>query len=216
MNPVTSSDTVATNRPSKPGEPTWEVAEFFPRQGDWTEADYLALDTGRLVELSDGRLEVLPMATVLHQLIVAFFYNQLHSFVQARGVGTVLFAPLPVRLWPGKYRQPDVVFLGEGRVRDPHGQPDGADLVVEVVSDGEENRRRDLVLKRAEYATARISEYWIVDPAEHRILVLVLEGDAYREAGTFGAGQAAASELLIDFSIDVDAVFAVGDAEART
>src|SRR4029077_14446721 len=26
---------------SKRGEPTWEVAQFFPTQGEWTEADYL-------------------------------------------------------------------------------------------------------------------------------------------------------------------------------
>ena len=32
-------------------------------QGDRTEEEYLALDTNRLVELSDGKLDVLPHLT---------------------------------------------------------------------------------------------------------------------------------------------------------
>ena len=45
-----------------------------------------------------------------------------------------------MRLWPGKYREPDIVYLSPQRLKDLHGQPDGADLVIEVVSEGEENR----------------------------------------------------------------------------
>src|SRR5207237_10469473 len=60
---------------SGPGEPTWEVARFYPLQGEWTEADYLALPTNQLVELSDGRLEFLPMPKHFHQMIVAFLYG---------------------------------------------------------------------------------------------------------------------------------------------
>ena len=41
----------------------------------------------------------------------------------------------------------------------------GADLVMEVVSGGEDDRRRDLETKVAEYARARIPEYWIASMA---------------------------------------------------
>lgn len=57
------------------GDPTWEVALLFPSQGEWSVADYLALNTNHLVELSDGRLEVLAMPTEQHQLIAAFLYD---------------------------------------------------------------------------------------------------------------------------------------------
>ena len=59
-------------------------------------------------------------------------------------------------------------------------QPDGADLAIEVVSEGAEARERDLETKRAEYARAGISEYWIVDPQESRITVLTLDGQTSR------------------------------------
>ena len=82
----------------------------FPLQGYWTEAEYLDLTTNRLIEYSDGYLEVLPMPTTLHQMIVAFFYESLVAFVRPQKLGRVLFAALRVRLWKGKYREPDVVF----------------------------------------------------------------------------------------------------------
>src|SRR6516225_4851976 len=98
-------------RASRKGEPAWEVAYLYPYQGEWTEAEYLALDTNRLVELSDGCLEVLPMPLISHQLIIKFLLYALDAFVIARAAGVVLFAPLPVRLWAGKFREPDIVFL---------------------------------------------------------------------------------------------------------
>ena len=93
------------------GDPTWEVAHLFPNQGAWSVADYLALDTNRLVELSEGRLEVLVMPTEQHQLIVAFLYDALKTFVRAAALGKVLFAPLRIQLWEGRFREPDLVFL---------------------------------------------------------------------------------------------------------
>src|ERR1700730_2898967 len=137
---------------SKKGEPTWEVALLFPPQGEWSEAEYLALDTNHLVELADGFLELLPMPTIFHQLIVDYLYFELKSFLMGKGLGKCLFAPLPVRLGSKKYREPDVVFLKNERLKDLRKQPEGADLVMEVVSEGEENRLRDLDVKRREYA----------------------------------------------------------------
>src|SRR5262249_18356277 len=86
-------------RMSRQGEPAWEVAFLFPCQGEWTEADYLALNTNHLVELSEGRLEVLlPVPTIFHQFIVKHLFSLLDAFVLAHASGMVLFAPLPVRL----------------------------------------------------------------------------------------------------------------------
>ena len=86
----------------------------------------------------------------------------------------------------------------------------GADLVIEVVSGEEEDRRRDLQTKRLEYAQAGISEYWIVDPQNETILVLVLDGDAYRVHGEFSRGTTATSVLLPAFAANVTAVFDAG------
>lgn len=194
---------------SQPGTPPWEIAWLLPFQGEWTEDDYLALKTNRMIELSDGCLEFLPMPTLFHQRIVKLLLFLFDQFVVAHQLGEVSMAPLPVHLWPGKYREPDIVYFQAGRVRDPRKQLEGADLAVEVVSDGNENRKRDLETKFAEYAQARIREYWIVDPQEQKITVYTLDGQTYRVHGEFGSGTQATSVLLPGFSVAVDAVFAV-------
>lgn len=201
--------TLAHPPPSRQGDPSWPVALLFPLQGQWTEGDYLALQkrTNRVVELSDGCIEVLPVPSPFYQRIVRFLFRLLESCVAALGSGEVFFAPLPIRLWPGKFRDSDVVYLRPGRIADPHRQPQGADLVLEVVSEDEEDRQRDLETKRQEYAQAGIAEYWIVDPRQERILVLTLEGAAYRVYGDFARGTTASSVLLPSFSVAVDAVF---------
>ena len=100
-------------------EPAWEVALLFPAQGAWSEEDYLYLDTNHLVEFSDGNIEVLPMPSDKHQSIVFFLSALLGAFAQKMG-GKVLFAPLRLRLWSEKIREPDLLFLADAN--DPRRQ----------------------------------------------------------------------------------------------
>lgn len=205
----------APQRKSARGEPTWEIAQFYPRQGEWTDEEYLTLSVNRFVELHNGILEVLAMPTALHQAIVGLLYELLRKFLCQQNVGQVFLAPMPVRLGPGQYREPDLVFLKPERLRTLQaiglqGQPDGADLTMEVVSPGDENRRRDVVEKREIYARAGIAEYWIIDPETATITVLVLDGTSYRVHGEFHAPATATSVLLSGFTVNVHDVFAVG------
>jgi Uma2 family endonuclease len=128
----------------------------------------------------------------------------LFAYVEAGALGEVFVAPLPVRLWEQKYREPDVVFVARGRT-EYQGYPEGADLVVEVVSDDAASRRRDLVTKRNEYSQAGVSEYWIVDPQERKVTVGDLRGGVY-EAREFGDGETASSIRLPGFELSIAAI----------
>lgn len=203
--------TLMLTRPRK-GDPAWDLATLYPGQGYWSDAEYLALthDTNRLIELSDGYIEVLPMPNVPHQRIVAMLYKLLFAFVSARDLGEVLFAPLRVRLRAGKFREPDVVFMLRRNVtRIGEEYWDGADLVMEVVSDDPKGRRRDTRDKVKDYAEAGIREYWIIDPKKRQIRVMKLSGKRYVPHGEFGAGERAGSALLKGFEVEVDAVLGI-------
>mgnify|MGYP005851981731 CR=1 FL=1 len=183
-----------------------EVAEFYPLQGQWTEEDYFALpDTNRYAELSEGRLIVPPHPTDRHQRALQNLFLRLHAFVEAHRLGVIRIAPLPVRLWPGKIREPDILFMaGEHADRigeQVYGVPN---LVVEVISPG--TRRTDRVEKFVEYARAGVEEYWLVDPDERSIEVYSLREGAYTLLGKFGPGQNASSALLVGFQTPVDEV----------
>jgi Uma2 family endonuclease len=194
------------------GEPVWPLARLYPYQGEWNEDLYFALNTNILVELSDGCLEFPAVPTFAHQLIAFYLAKLLDAHVTAHKLGLVVLAPLPVHLWPEKVREPDILFVRASRPRFRDKYPEGADLVVEIVSEGAEDRERDLVVKPKEYAQAGIPEYWIVDPQERRITVLALDGKVYREHGVFTPGQTATSLLLNGFSVDVSSVFDAGNA----
>ncbi len=178
-----------------------------PLQGFWTAEQYLRLTdhTRHLVEFTDGRMEVLPMPTQHHQLILAFLYRAFFAFLQPLG-GIVLFAALRMQIRPGKFREPDLLLLRSAA--DPRSQNRywlGADLVLEIVS--ADDPERDTVEKVADYAEAGIPEYWIVNPLDESVTVLVLDGAAYRERGIFPRGERATSKLLNGFSVSVAAMF---------
>lgn len=202
---------------SRRGEPTWEVARMYPLQGEWTAAEYLALDAagGRLIEFVDGCLEFPQMPKRMHQRIVRLLMRLIERVIEAGAGGEVLDAPFPVYVEPNRYREPDIVYQRPGRPDADADYADGADLVIEVVSDDASDRKRDLVTKRAEYAAAGIPEYWIVDPETRTIQVLTLDGvpagGEYRLHGQFKTGDTATSLLLPEFAISVDECFAAGE-----
>lgn len=180
--------------------------DLLPLQGLWTEAQYLSLTNqlNHLIEFSDGRIEVQPMPTSRHQAMLLWLYEQFKAAVRDSG-GKVLVAPLRLRIRTGKFREPDILMLFDPT--DPRYQDAfwlGADLVVEILSP--DNPARDLEDKPRDYAEAGIPEYWIVNPIDDTIRVLVLEDAAYRVHGVFGRGEQASSRHLAGFSVDVSEV----------
>lgn len=187
------------------GQPAWRMALLFPPQGSWTEQEYLALDSGRQIEFDRGCVEVLDLPTKEHQRMVRFLFLLINAFVTSRRLGEVFFAPLPVRLWNEKYREPDLIFVKQGR-EDIGKYPNGADLVIEIVSDSPSDRKRDLETKVSEYAMAGIQEYWVVDPQRTLLLVHQLVQSKY-VVETFCRGQTARSSLLEGFTVDIAELF---------
>ncbi len=198
---------------SRRGDWTWELVTEFPRQGQWTEVEYSFLTEEVRAELNSGCLEFLPIPTWIHAWIIDYLHDALKLFVRARNLGKTGTNSVRVRTTPGHVREPDVVYLKSERIPNPRQPSNGADLVMEVVSEGFGDRKQDLEEKRVEYAEAGIPEYWIVDPETESITILILPVDAseYAVHGEFRPGQQATSVLLPGFTVDVAACFAAGN-----
>lgn len=178
-------------------------------QGTWTVEQYVRLTdhTNRLLEFTDGELELLPVPTDKHQVIIAFLYRLLFPYMDRIG-GVILFAALRLHIREGKFREPDLMVLLDAD--DPRRQNAywlGADMVIEIVS--ADDPQRDTIVKRADYAEGRIPEYWIVNPTDETVTVLSLADDVAEYAGerVFRRGEAATSALLPDFSVQVSDIF---------
>jgi Uma2 family endonuclease len=213
---ISPARTLDAPRFSVPGDPTWEMAYLFPAQGKWSVSEYLSLESNWLIEFDHGCVEVLPMPGVFHQRMSRWLVRQLENYISAGHAGEVFAPPLPVRLSPHLYREPDVIYQLEQRFGRNGKELDGADLVMEIVSEGEENRRRDLITKRAEYAAAGIAEYWIIDPIAKLVTVLTLSITEYSESGVYRPGVFAGSVLLPGFEVDVAALFALAPESQDT
>lgn len=200
------SQTASQFRIAARGEPVREILDFLPEQGHWSDRLYLDL-VKRGVEFDNGMLEILPVPTRTHQLIVTFLFDLLRAFIAGRG--QVYFAGYRLGIPRSTYREPDVLYLTAEQDADAGEQfTSAASLVIEVVSPDDPDR--DYVTKREEYARANVPEYWIVDPQQRRINVLRLDNGGYVEHGQFVAGQHVTSHLLPGLTVAVDAVLSQG------
>ena len=82
-------------------------------------------------------------------------------------------------------------------------------LVVEVVSPGQDNRDRDYRYKRTEYAARQISEYWIIDPEEQRITICLWVNGQYEDTIYTGDAQLHSS-VVPDFSLSASQILSFG------
>ncbi|HBI42512.1 MAG TPA: Uma2 family endonuclease [Planctomycetales bacterium] len=190
------------------GEPAWDAERLLAAKRLLSEEEYLNLDGNYFVEFSQGRIDLLPSPTTSHQRLLACLYELLAAVNVRKKLGVVLIGPLPVRLGPGEFREPDILFVLRQHY-DLMGERfwTGADLVMEIVSPGAKSRRRDLKEKRRDYAKAGIPEYWVVDQRQVTITVLRLVGESYSVHGEFARGEIATSHLLPGFTVDVTAAF---------
>lgn len=177
----------------------------------WTYSDLEAFpDDGRKYEILDGELVVSPSPSLTHQRVAKRLFALLHEALERPRIAEVFFAPLDVVLSPTKVFQPDLLAVRWERrdeaLRDRVVEA-APDLAAEVLSPT--NRAHDRVAKRRFYARNGVREYWIVDPDEQSLEVLVLidGGLTYREHGWYGPGDRAHSATF-QLDIDLDALFA--------
>jgi Uma2 family endonuclease len=199
---VSASFTKQTYSPSAQSEQ--ELAYELLAGHLWSEEAYLIFSEtfNRPMELSDGRLVILPMPSLTHQRILRRFVDRAQAWLSTNDSGEIIFAAHPIRLWPGKYREPDaMIWLNEHKERMGERESGPPDVAVEILSPG--NEPHDTETKFAEYAQAGIPEYWIIQPSTGRVSVYILEGRAFRLAGHFGRGDRASSAVMRGFEVDV-------------
>ena len=172
-----------------------------------TYQDYAKTPEGEIWELIDGEQFIPPTPGTAHASVKVRLGSLLHEFVKARGLGQVYPAPFDVVLSDLDVVQPDLLFISNERAEivtraNVQGAPD---LVVEIRSPSTANR--DWSIKRDLYAKYGVKEYWVVDPDERRVWVMLLGDDGLEEAGSYGTGDILTSPTLVGLSIDLDDIF---------
>jgi Uma2 family endonuclease len=179
-----------------------------------TFEDYVAYDDGseNRYELVDGELVAMTPPTFRHMLIAKFIEQCLDAEIARLGLGWLCFREAGVRTGVRKSRLTDVYVLSPEQVSGLVNRAAIAQtpplLAVEVVSP--DSITRDYRYKRTEYAALEIPEYWIVDPLESRVTVLVFNEGLYDET-VFGGDQVLVSRTLPQLTLTVEQILAAGE-----
>jgi Uma2 family endonuclease len=179
----------------------------------YTYADYFRWKLEERVELIRGRIfKMSPAPNRRHQQISGNIFYELKRFVQ-RGPCEVYSAPFDVRL-PRRSAsdkdittvlQPDVCVVCDAGKLDEKGCVGAPDIVVEVLSPG--NNAKELKNKYEVYEEAGVREYWVVSPQDETVLVYTLTGGKYTASRMMVAGDSVHSTVLNGFSLDVARLF---------
>ena len=172
----------------------------------WTIEDLEQIEPkeGERYELIDGELIVTHAPNWRHQYPASRLNGALDVWSESTGLGTILQAPgLVFSQIDGVI--PDVVWISWDRLRaaeDAAGHFTlGPELVVEVLSPGADNVRRDRETKLALYSREGVDEYWIVDWQRRMMDVFRRSGDTLRLVQTLADDELLETPTLPGFSL---------------
>jgi Uma2 family endonuclease len=178
----------------------------------YTFEEYLAYNDGTdtKYELVNGELIAMPPASGLHALIMVFLYDILTSEIKRLNLDWIVMpGNVGVRTTENKSRIPDLIIITQDQ-RELIRKMSSAVvqspplLAVEIVSGNAED---DYRYKRSEYAAREIPEYWIVDPIENKVSVLLLI-NGYYEQTEFRGSESIISQSFPELALTVEEVLA--------
>lgn len=166
---------------------------------------------GARYEIIAGELHVSTQPSWQHQVVCGHICAALIEWGRPTNAGRVIPAPGLI-FAVNEAVAPDVVWVSRARLGEVLG-PDGKlhaapDLVVEVLSPGSTNQRRDRELKLDLYSRRGVQEYWIVDWEEGQLEVYRQQAGALLQMAKLHQADEVASPLLPDFRLSVARLFA--------
>jgi len=174
----------------------------------WTSADLEQLDKNEFqrYEIIGGELIVTSAPSWQHQFVSTRICRALSIWDDDTEIGLahsasgLIFNPeddvIPDVLWISFER----MRRGTDRAGHFHVAPE---LVVEVLSPGRENERRDREMKLDLYSREGVDEYWIVDWRQRTIDVFRRDGDLLKLFETFAGDGILESPVLPGFRLQI-------------
>jgi len=177
----------------------------------WRSADLDVLpDDGKRYEIIDGELYVSRQPGYHHQYACSQLNIALGVWSNQTNVGVTLQAP-GVIFADDDDVAPDVVWISHERLAtalDQAGHLHTApELVVEVLSPGSANERRDREVKLKLYSRRGVLEYWIVDWQQRKVEVYRRQEQALHLIATLYATDTLTSPMLPGFACPVTQLF---------
>jgi Uma2 family endonuclease len=166
-------------------------------------------DDNNRYELIEGELFVSRAPGIPHQRVLLNLEVELGLYLRGNPIGILVpgagavFSDYDAVI-------PDLVFVRNERWDEVVANDRfvaAPDLVIEIVSQGKENRERDVSVKRQLYGKYGRQEYWIVDPKNSCLLIFRLVGQTLEEIAALTSHHELTSQILPGFSLKVGTIF---------
>ncbi len=166
-------------------------------------------EDGNRYEVIEGELFVSCAPGLTHQQVSMNIAFLIRSYLESHPIGLVFATPgLILTEMSGVI--PDIVFFRHersGEIISGERLTGAPDLVVEILSPGAENIRRDRVAKRQLYARHGVAEYWMVDPEKRALEVYRLQSGSLELVATLKEEDELNSQFLPGFSCVASKIF---------
>ena len=173
------------------------------------DLDAFPEDDGNRYELIGGELFVSCAPGIPHQRVLQNLQIGLSDYLRTNPIGILvpgagaIFSDYDAVI-------PDLAFVRHERwdqVVTGEKFTGALDIVIEILSPGSQNRRRDLSAKRQLYGQYGVTEYWIVDSENQSVLIFRLREQTLEEAATLYHEDELSSPILPEFRLKVSAIF---------
>lgn len=189
-------------------------AMVLDKKYTYEDLQNLEIDEGFFYELLNGEIMQRSAPALSHQRVAKLIFKKLDAFVEKEKKGEVFFAPLDVVLDNYNVLQPDLVFVSEKNSEILFGDYVNGipDLVVEIISPSSVSR--DRIEKKNIYEKFGIPEFWLVDPKNEMIEILVLNKEKnYEHFSYANESGKVKSKILKGFELDLATLFEAQKAD---
>ncbi|HEV8159513.1 MAG TPA: Uma2 family endonuclease [Pyrinomonadaceae bacterium] len=178
------------------------------------DLDFMPEDTNRY-ELIGGKLFVSRAPHLDHQRTITNLIYQFSLYLDKTPIGEIFTTP-GVIFSPKDAVIPDLVFAThetiQKNVAGEEAKFDGKfiaapELMIEILSYGKQDVKRDRVFKRQLYGDYGVKEYWVVDGLFNTIEVYQLEDGGQQLVKRFEIYETIETPLLPDFSLKLSDIF---------
>ena len=148
----------------------------------YTFADALTWNENERIEIINGEAVMMAPPSRVHQEISGEIFRQLANYLEGKKC-RVYAAPFAVRLFERDVEapedvdtmvEPDLSVVCDSDKLDKYGCKGAPDVVIEILSPS--TQRHDRLVKLGLYQRAGVREYWIVNPEDQTVQVMLLDG----------------------------------------
>lgn len=163
-------------------------------------------------ELIGGEIIVSTAPRYIHQLMVTRMMGAFLDYLKENPIGEILTTPglilsefdgvIPDQIYISHEKRDEILDVESGKF---HGTPE---IIIEILSPGRANARRDLEIKRELFEIYEANEYWVVNPFDAEIVVFRKGKDGLKEDKVYKENQTLKSSKLPKFQLDIEKLFA--------